>query len=235
MSRISLAQRLNYMVCDTACNLLLNNRKFSVKQILQPQPLPHTPPIFLWVTHGAALLWSSEQGKALLWAWGVSSTGELQHSCLPPSPSPLAWAGFTADTFHLREESLTSFFPSFENSKCSFIYNLLLAHTYRPVCSTLGQHFLPAVLCACWFQILHLLWRHLNPMIVEGFFCPLEVSLHIYICYYREIIYMLLYMSIYIHIYIHIYVYVINQPRKEEGFRILDSSTYLLSVLPLIQ
>lgn len=54
MSRISLAQRLNYMVCNTACNLFLNNCKFSVKQILWPQTLPHTLPIFLWVTRGAA-------------------------------------------------------------------------------------------------------------------------------------------------------------------------------------
>lgn len=54
MSKIILAQRLNYMVCNAACNLFLNNSEFRVKQILWPQTLPHSPPIFLWVTCGAA-------------------------------------------------------------------------------------------------------------------------------------------------------------------------------------
>lgn len=101
MSRVSLAQCLNYMVCKTACNLFLNNRKFSVKQILQPQTLPHTPPMFLWVTRGAAskpllLLSSGRQPPQR-----QPPQESRQHFCLPAFPfltglCVFQWADFSS-------------------------------------------------------------------------------------------------------------------------------------------
>lgn len=55
------------MVCNAACNLFLTNSEIRVKQILWPQTLPHSPPIFLWVTCGAAgkpMLFLSLHGTA---------------------------------------------------------------------------------------------------------------------------------------------------------------------------
>lgn len=55
------------MVCNAACNLFLTNSEIRVKQILWPQTLPHSPPIFLWVTCGAAgkpMLFLSLHGRA---------------------------------------------------------------------------------------------------------------------------------------------------------------------------
>lgn len=178
MSRISLAQRLNYTVCNTGCNLFLNNFKFSVKQIFRPQTLPRTPPVFLWVTHGAAskpLLFLSSARQP---STATASAGE-QAALLSAGVSLSHWPVHVSvgRLFTFVKKVWLNFFQKVLKiaNACSFS-SYIICYPYIPIdlsnYPTLRQHFLPAVSCAFWFQILHLLWWHFNPMTVEEFFGP---------------------------------------------------------------
>lgn len=184
-----------------------------LKKILQPQTLPHTPPAFLWVTHAAAdkpLLFpsSGRQPSAV-----TASRGE-QAALLSASVSLSHWAVHVSARrlFVFVRKVWLHFFQKVLKiaNACSFS-SYIICYPHVPIdlsiYPTLQHHFLPAVLCACCFQILHLFWWHLNPMTIEGNFCPPWLSL----C-----------------------IYVFNQPRKEEGFRILDFWKWSLSVLWLM-
>lgn len=109
-----------------------------LKKILQPQALPHTPPVFLWVTHAAAdkpLLFpsSGRQPSAV-----TASRGE-QAALLSAGVSLSHWAVHVSARrlFVFVRKVWLHFFPKgFENSKCMlvlFIHNLLPSRTYQSV------------------------------------------------------------------------------------------------------
>lgn len=157
MSRIILAQRLNYTVCNTACNLFLNNSEFRVEQILRPQTLPHSPPIFLWVTCGAA-------GKPLLF---LSLHGR-------PGSTSVHVSGGKA--FHLWWESWLNFFQEVWKTANAYLFSSYVVccrHTPIPLSIHAATACPASWFVCCCFQILHLPWWHLDHMMVEGFSCSL--------------------------------------------------------------
>lgn len=96
----------------------LNNSEFRVKQILWPRTLPHSPPIFLWVTCGAA-------GKPMLFLSLHSRAGSI------------SLHGSEGEGLFIFDKKFDFiFFKGFENSKCVltlFICSLLPSHTHWSV------------------------------------------------------------------------------------------------------
>lgn len=121
------------MVCNAACNLFLNNSEIRVKQILWPQTLPHSPPIFLWVTCGAAgkpMLFLSLHGRAGSTSLHVSGQGRLF-------------------IFHKKVDLIFSKRFEKQQMPAHSLHTKFVAITHLLTCpSTLPQHVLPAGLCA---------------------------------------------------------------------------------------
>lgn len=112
---------------------------------------------------------------------------EGEHFCLPAFPFLTGLRVFQRGDFPslLRKFDLifSKRFLKIANALSFSSYIICYPHTCLclSIYPTLRQHFLPAGLCACWFQTLHLLWWHLNPMTVEGFFL-FSLSQFAFIC-----------------------------------------------------
>lgn len=138
----------------------LNNSEFRVKQILWPRTLPHSPPIFLWVTCGAA-------GKPIVFLNLHSRAGAFL--CMAQREK-----GFSSLI-----RNLTSFFS--RGLKTASVCSLSsFVVCYRHTLTDLSIHTATACpaswFVCCWFQIL--------PLPCDGWgVSMLPTSVYIYICF----------------------------------------------------